>query len=280
MQNLHGKTAIVTGAGSGIGLGIARALARQGMALVLCDIRADSLEVALREVGELQARAVAVEADVSDRAAVERAAEAALTAFGAVHVAVNNAGVAMHGVPIESLSPREWDWVMGVNIGGVINGIQVFLPLIRAHGEAGHIVNTASIGGFQVRPGWHTGAYSMTKYAVVALSEELEHDLAGTPIGVSVLCPAGVQSEIYASARSRPARFGGPYTRQENHFVADLIKDGLEPDVVGARVVRGILDNEFYLFTHGEPRVWIEERHRRIMAAFEACERWRAEMRN
>jgi len=181
-----------------------RALARQGMALVLCDIRADSLEVALREVGELQARAVAVETDVSERAAVERAAEAALTAFGAVHIAVNNAGVAMHGVPIESLSPREWDWVMGVNIGGVINGIQVFLPLIRAHGEAGHIVNTASIGGFQVRPGWHTGAYSMTKYAVVALSEELEHDLAGTPIGVSVLCPAGVQSKI--RVRAEPAR--------------------------------------------------------------------------
>jgi NAD(P)-dependent dehydrogenase (short-subunit alcohol dehydrogenase family) len=280
MQDLAGKTAIVTGAGSGIGLGMARAFAQVGMNVALCDIRKEPLARALAEVRGLAegrgARAIAIETDVSERAAVERAAVAAEREFGRIHVACNNAGVAMHGVPIETLPAAEWDWVIGVNVYGVIHGIQTFVPRIRAHGEGGHVVNTASIGGFQVHPGWHTGAYSMTKYAVVALSEALDQDLAGSGIGVSVLCPAAVATHLPDTADSRPQRFGGGFTREANHFLRDAIKDGLAPEEVGWRVVEAIRGGEFFVFTHTEPRHWIEQRHRRIMEAMDAAERWKA----
>ena len=274
MRDFTSKTAIVTGAGSGIGLGLARAFARNGMAVVLCDIRKDRLDDALAQVRGLGARAIAVTTDVSDRASVENAAREAVAAFGALHVACNNAGVAMHGKPIAELSARDWEWVMGVNIGGAINGIQVFLPLIRAQGGEGHVVNTASIAGFHVHPGWNTGAYSMTKYAVVALSEALAQDLAGTPIGVSVLCPRAVDTDIHGSAANRPQRLGGPFERPENHFMADLIKDGMHPDDVGERVIHAIRNNEFFVFTDAALKSSIEERHRRIVSALDDSERW------
>jgi NAD(P)-dependent dehydrogenase (short-subunit alcohol dehydrogenase family) len=274
MLDLKGKVAIVTGAGSGIGLGIAIALARAGMAVALADIRARELDEAVRAVQACGAQALALEVDVSDLASVEAAAEATVRRFGKLHVAVNNAGVAMHGVPIEQLAPAEWDWVIGVNVYGVLHGIQAFLPYIRAHGEGGHVVNTASIGGFQIRPGWHTGAYSMTKYAVVALSEALEQDLQGSGIGVSVLCPAAVNTNIDRSASARPERLGGPFERSANHFIRDLVKDGLAPEDVGERLVLAILSNEFYVFTHSEPRQWVEERHARLLQAFDRAKAW------
>ena len=196
MQDLAGRTAIVTGAASGIGLGMARAFAQVGMNVALCDIRQAPLDWALAEVRGLGARAIAIVTDVSERASVERAAAEAERELGRIHVACNNAGVAMHGVSIETLPAADWDWVIGVNVYGVIHGIQTFVPRIRAHGDGGHVVNTASIGGFQVHPGWHTGAYSMTKYAVVALSEALDQDLGGSGIGVSVLCPAAVATHL------------------------------------------------------------------------------------
>lgn len=276
MQDLSGKTAVVTGAGSGIGLGMARAFAQVGMNVALCDIRQEPLDKALAEVRGLGARAIAVVTDVSDRASVEGAAAAAERELGPIHVACNNAGVAMHGVPIETLPAADWDWVIGVNVYGVIHGIQVFVPRIRAHGEGGHVVNTASIGGFQIHPGWNTGAYSMTKYAVVALSEALDQDLAGSGIGVSVLCPAAVATHLPDTADSRPPRFGGAFTREANHFMRDAIKDGLAPEQVGWRVVDAIRGQEFFVFTHTEPRQWIEKRHRRIMDAMDAAERWKA----
>jgi NAD(P)-dependent dehydrogenase (short-subunit alcohol dehydrogenase family) len=276
MRNLKGKTAVVTGAASGIGLGMARTFAREGMAVALCDIRMDALLNATEELKRLGADAIAVQVDVSDRTSVEEAADKIEAALGPVHVVANNAGVAMHGVPIEKLAVHDWDWVIGVNVHGVINGFSVFVPRMRAHGQGGHIINTASIGGFQVRPGWHTGAYSMTKYAVVALSEALEQDLEGSGIGVSVLCPAAVNTGIYASAGSRPDRLGGPFERPENHFIYDLIKDGLSGDEVGERVIHAIREGEFYIFTHTEPQIWIEQRHRRILDAFDAADRWKA----
>ncbi|HUZ66191.1 MAG TPA: SDR family NAD(P)-dependent oxidoreductase, partial [Beijerinckiaceae bacterium] len=130
--------------------------------------------------------------------------------------------------------------------------------------------------GFQIHPGWNTGAYSMTKYAVVALSEALEQDLADTKIGVSVLCPAAVQTGIFHSDRSRPERFGGPYQRTANHAFDPFIAEGMAPDEVGERVADAIRTGAFYVFTHSEPRTWIEQRHARILAAFEACDQWRS----
>lgn len=277
MQSLEGKTAVVTGAGSGIGLGLARTFARHGMAVVLSDIRGDRLDAALAEVRGLGARAIAVPADVSERAAVQRLASEAVKAFGAVHVVCNNAGVTIHGKSIADLTPTEWDWIIGVNLYGVIHGIEIFLPLIRSHGGEGHMVNTASIAGFQVRGYRKSGAYAATKFAVVALSESLAHDLADSPIGVSVLAPAAVKTRIYTSGENRPARFGGPYEESGNNPFQKELEHGLEPDVVGERVVRAIRNRELYIFTHMETKEWLRERHQRIIDAFDDCERWIAE---
>ena len=269
MKDLKAKTAIVTGAASGIGSGIAQTLAEAGMNVALLDIQERALDDLRRQIETRGGKAIAVTADVSDAQAVAAAARRAEDAFGRIHVAVNNAGVAMHGTPLEEIALGDWDWVIGVNIFGVIHGIRTFVPMIRKHGEGGHVVNTASIGGLQMRPGWNTGAYSMTKYAVVALSEALEQELAGSGIGVSVLCPASVRTAIYDSAKNRPARLGGPFRREQQHFLKDTIADGLTPLQVGERVLRAIRDDEFFVFTQSEPRQLIEARHRRIMEAFD-----------
>jgi NAD(P)-dependent dehydrogenase (short-subunit alcohol dehydrogenase family) len=277
MQTLEGKTAIVTGAGSGIGLGLARTFAKNGMSVVLCDIRGDRLEAALAGVRGLGAPAIAVATDVSDRASVADAAAQALKAFGALHVACNNAGITIHNKSVADMTRQEWDWILGVNLHGVIHGIETFLPLIRSHGGEGHIVNTASIAGFQVRGERKSGAYAATKFAVVALSESLAYDLADTPIGVSVLAPAAVRTSIYMSGRNRPDRFGGPFDQTGNDRLQQELEDGLEPDAVGERVLRAIRDRELYVFTHMATRDWLLERHQKIIDAFGECERWNAE---
>jgi len=269
VKDLRNKTAIVTGAASGIGAGIAQTLARAGMKVALLDVQEAALDDLRRQIETAGGQAIAVVTDVSDAGSVAAAARRAEEAFGNLHVAVNNAGVAMHGTPLEEIGLEDWNWVIGVNIYGVVHGIRSFVPMIRKHGEGGHIVNTASIGGLQMRPGWHTGAYSMTKYAVVALSEALEQELEGTGIGVSVLCPAAVRTAIYDSAKNRPARLGGPFRREQQHFLKDTIADGLTPLQVGERVLRAIRDEEFFVLTHSAPRPWVEARHRRILDAFD-----------
>ncbi len=277
MQDFQGRTAFITGAGSGIGLGLARSFARQGMNVALCDIRREGLDHALAEVNRLGAQAIAVEADVSVKEQLERAAQQAFDAFGNVHIFCANAGVSMHGVPIETLPGKDWDWVLGVNLYGVIHGFQIFAPHMRAHGEPAHIVNTASIGGFRITPGWDTGPYSMSKYAVVAITEALEQDLEGSNVGVSILAPAAVKTGIFHSGRARPERMGGAFKRDASEQFAHLLEEGLEPDVVGERVLRAIRHGEFYIFTHNWPRDLLDQRHARIQAAFDDCERWYAE---
>jgi short-subunit dehydrogenase len=140
-------------------------------------------------------------------------------------------------------------------------------------GRPAHIVNTASIGGFQVNPNFLTGAYSMTKYAVVALSEGLHNELQGSPIGVSILAPAAVDTQIHLSERSRPERLGGPTVRAQNHFMGDLIRGGMTPEAVGERVAHGIETNELYIFTHPETQHWLDRRHAAITAAFDEARR-------
>lgn len=239
------------------------------MNVALLDIQGPALEQVRRQIEEEGGKALAIAADVSDAESLAAAARQAEAAFGNIHVAVNNAGVAMHGTPLADMALEDWHWVIGVNVYGVIHGIRTFVPMIRKHGEGGHIVNTASIGGLQMRPGWNTGAYSMTKYAVVALSEALEQELEGSGIGVSVLCPAAVRTSIYDSAKNRPARLGGPFERRQHAFLKDTIADGLAPIEVGERLLGAMRDGEFFVFTHSEPRRWIEDRHSRILAAFE-----------
>jgi NAD(P)-dependent dehydrogenase (short-subunit alcohol dehydrogenase family) len=266
MRDLTAKTALVTGAASGIGLGIAGALAKAGMHLVLADLDADKLDHARASVAQIGgatgARVATVVTDVSDPASVTAAGHAAEQAFGKLHVLVNNAGVAMHGLPVEKATPDTWRRVIGVNVMGVINGIHVLLPLIRRHNEGGHVVNTASISGFFVREGRHQGGYAVTKYAVVALSEALEQETKGSGIGVSVLCPGPVRTEFFLSGPAEASRLG-----PTGGFAGRM-----EPEAVGARVVHAIRHDEFYIFTHTGERAVVQARHARIAAAFDRAE--------
>jgi NAD(P)-dependent dehydrogenase (short-subunit alcohol dehydrogenase family) len=272
MQDLTGKNAIVTGGASGIGFGIAKALAGAGVNVAIADIQPGPLEQARAAIAAMGVKSLGIVVDVTDPASVEAAGRTVSDAFGKLHIAVNNAGVAMHGTQVADVGLDEWRWVMGVNVNGVIHGIHSFLPLIRAHNEGGHVVNTASISGFFLREGGRQGAYSMTKYAVVALSEALEQELAGSGIGVSVLCPGAVQTKIFDSAATRPERFGGAYARPEQEKLKErMLAAGLSPDVVGARVVQAIRGGEFYIFTHANELDAIRARHARIEAALAAA---------
>jgi NAD(P)-dependent dehydrogenase (short-subunit alcohol dehydrogenase family) len=268
LQDLRGKTAIVTGAAGGIGFGIAGALADAGMNLVLCDLQPEKLEAARAAIEATGVAAIGVQVDVSDAESVAAAGRAAEARFDRVHVVVNNAGVAMHGSKLVDVTEDEWRWVLGVNVMGVIHGIRHLVPLVRRHGEGGHVVNTASISGFFVREGANQGAYSMSKYAVVALSEALEQELAGSGVGVSVLCPGPVNTNIFGSAATRPAQFGGAYAREAQEKLRDrVLQGGLQPAQVGRRVVQGMRDGAFYIVTHASELEAIAARHRRIEAA-------------
>ena len=202
MKDISGKVAFVTGAANGIGLAICRALARAGAQVALADIQPDALESARQEIAALGVNTIALSLDVSDADAMARAADEVEAAFSKVHIVCNNAGVAVVNSLLQ-FTPTEWNWIFGVNMFGVVHGVQTFVPRIRKHGEGGHIVNTASMAGLQINPAIPgIGPYAMTKYAVVALSEMLEHELAGSGIGVSVLCPAQVATTMAIVGRA------------------------------------------------------------------------------
>jgi NAD(P)-dependent dehydrogenase (short-subunit alcohol dehydrogenase family) len=265
IRDFQGKTAFVTGAASGIGLAIARALATANMRVMLADIEENALYAALADLKSSGADARAVVCDVSDRASVQRAAEQTFAAFGKVHLVCNDAGVGIGG-QFEAIAPSDWEWVIGVNLMGVVHGVQAFLPHIKAHGEDAHIVNTASLAGVVCPPG--TAPYNASKFAAVALSETLAAELAGTPIGVSVLCTAFVQTRIATSSRNRPPRFGGPLDRANAQLEA-LVQAGLDPETVAQRVMAAVRDNDLYIFTHPEYRGAVEERFGKILTAFD-----------
>jgi NAD(P)-dependent dehydrogenase (short-subunit alcohol dehydrogenase family) len=276
MMDFSGKTAFVTGAANGIGLGICRALARNGANIVLADIEQSQLEIARQELATFNVRTRAIEVDVSDADAFERAADLAEAEFGNVHLLFNNAGVSLGAAPLWELTSAQWEWIFGVNIFGVINGIKTLVPRMRRHGERGHVVNTASIGGLQVNAKLRNGSYAMTKYAVVAASEALALDLQDSNLGVSVLCPALVATTLHASSQRRPARLGGPYQRPGADSAKAWQSAGLSPDDVGMRVLDAVARSEFFIFTHEEPRAWIEERHARLLAGFDSIARYNA----
>lgn len=278
MKNFQGKTAFVTGAANGIGLGIARALAQAGANVAIADIDDSALELARADLVQYGTQVLSVPLDVSDRDSVEIAAKTVESRFGNVHVLVNNAGITLGPIPVTEIQPSQWDWIFGVNLFGVVNGLCAFVPRMLSHGDPGHIVNTASIGGLQVNAELQNGSYSMTKYAVVALSEALELQLSGSTLGVSVLCPALVRSTLQSSAKRRPERFGGPYDKVAHGReleMGEMQPDELQPDDVGARVLAAIRDQDFFVFTHPETRAWIEARHQRLMAGFDALASYR-----
>jgi NAD(P)-dependent dehydrogenase (short-subunit alcohol dehydrogenase family) len=268
-MDISGKTAIVTGAGSGIGLGIATALAEAGANVVMADIQKDMVEQAAHALSGTNKRVLPVRIDVTREQSVLDALAEAERHFGRLHIACNNAGVPMHGTRLTEVPPSDWEFVIGVNIWGVIHGIRHFVPAIRKHGEEGHVVNTASVAGFQNRRGTDQGPYSMSKYAVVSLSEALEHELEGTNVGVTVLCPGPVNTNIPRGARNRPDHMGGPQIRPADEAVLAqrLAATGIDPKRVGERVVDAIRTKTFYAFVSAVPADVIKARHRRIEEA-------------
>lgn len=273
MRDLAGKTAFVTGGASGIGLALGRAFARSGMKVMLADIESDALQAAVTSLREISPDIGGTVCDVADAESVERAAQAAFDAFGHVHVVCNNAGVAAGG-GIDHISLDNWRWVIDVNLMGVLHGINSFLPHIRAHGEGGHIVNTASMAGMQTGLGF--SPYGASKFAVVGVSEGLCHQLQPLGIGVSVLCPHFVRTGIGESGRNRPVRYGQPQPLDPGSPAAAVVAEiarqieaGLDADAVAARVLAAIRNDELYIFTHPGMRAEVEGRFAAILAAMD-----------
>jgi NAD(P)-dependent dehydrogenase (short-subunit alcohol dehydrogenase family) len=262
MKDLSGKTAVVTGGGSGIGRGTVLALADAGMHVVVADIAEQDARTVADEAAALGPRAIGMRTDVTDKASVEALADKAYEEFGAVHVLHNNAGVF---VPqrIDKTTDAEWKWILSVNLDGVINGIQVFLPRLQAQDDDAHIVNTASMAGHLAGP--NLGAYNASKFAVVAISETLASELAGTGIGVSVLCPGGVQTNIFKAAmEQRPP--GG--AEMQTIGLSGGLERMMDPMTVGKLVRTGIQEDELYVFTHPEFGIAVQMRYDNIMQSF------------
>jgi len=270
MLQVEGKVAFVTGAGSGIGLGIAQALAAAGVKVMLCDIEQAALDTAVAGLAATNADVAGVRADVSLKDELRRAADETIARFGKVHIVVNNAGVGGGG-DYGEWTDASWDWTIGVNLMSVVWGVEIFGPLIERHGEGGQIVSTASIAGLiaAVNP-----SYNVTKYGVVALSEGLRPTLAERGIGVSVLCPGFIRTQIMDSRRNLPSRFGDIEEMNEgsNEIVAaarEAIAHGIDPRYVGELVREGIEGDWPYIVTDTEFEPIIAERFANITAAFD-----------
>ena len=273
MKDVKGKVAFVTGGASGIGLGMVRAFVGAGMKVAIADVEQAALDRVKAEFDSSDAELIYLQVDVTDRDAMEQAARQTEEAFGKVHVVCNNAGVAVAG-RVDKMDYKDWDWVMGVNLDGVINGVVTFVNRIREHGEGGHFVNTASMAGQMPIPGG--SIYTASKYAVVGLSEVMRTDLARFDIGVSVLCPAGVTTNVANSGRNRPAdlqlqkdtsRLGMSKLAMGEKVLSDM----LDPADVGEMVLAAVLDDDAYIFPHPHHMPMVDARTARVDKSFE---RW------
>ncbi len=262
MTELRGGVAVVTGGASGIGRAMAERFARERAKVVVADIDARALAAVVDSIKARGGEALGVPTDVTDLSSVQALAAAAFEAFGKVSVLCNNAGVALWG-GLESATHRDWQWVLGVNLWGVIHGVEAFVPRMIASKEPGHIVNTASMAGLVATRG--LGVYNTSKYAVVGLSETLAKDLRPYQIGVSVLCPMGVATQIRESARNRPADL----TNDAPSAVepVELMGRTLAPAVVAEMVLSAIRANRLYVITHEEGLEALRRRHERLEQA-------------
>ncbi|MDG0969605.1 MAG: SDR family NAD(P)-dependent oxidoreductase [Porticoccaceae bacterium] len=272
MSDFAGKTAVISGGAQGIGLSIATALGEQGMNIVLADIDQENLQKATLE---LQARGVSVLSvilDAADEVQWQVVGQQAVERFGKVHMVVNNAGVGGDSGSIESQNKNGWQWVLDVNLMGVVYGAKAIVPLIKQHGEGGWVINVASMAGMTGVP--YSGAYTATKAAVVALSESWAGELERKGIRVSVLCPAFVQTRIYDSERNRPKQYQSDdwditsessFSKRAKH----LVENGIEVSIVGKRVVEALNAGELYIFTHPNYRPFMQQQSAAIDAAFE-----------
>ena len=272
MENVQNKVAAVTGAASGIGLGIVRALTGAGVNVAMLDVEDQALANAHADFATANVDVQRFACDVSDRTQVRDVAEAVRSHFGRVDIVCNNAGVAAGG-SIEDTTDDDWDWVLGVNLQGVVNGMRAYAPIMKAAGEGGHFVNTASILGHWA--GARMAIYCASKYAVVGISESAREDLAPFGIGVSALCPGMIDTRILRSERNRPAALPKSSTglfEGRDEVERRFSEDGLNPNVVGEQVLDGIRKNKAFIFTHAGLAEGIRERMERVLACFDGIE--------
>ena len=265
MEQLTDKVVVITGGASGIGLATARVFASRGARLVLADVEASALDQAVAELSANGTTVKGVVCDVGDLKAVQRLADTAFDSMGAVHLVFHNAGVAVGG-PIVDMKHSDWEWTLRVNLWGPIHGVEVFVPRMIAQGGGGHMVFTASFAGLVPNVG--LGPYCVSKYGVVALAEVLRRELRSHDIGVSVLCPMRVETNIGHSERNRPGDLGGP---EASPLVLDQAEDNqnlagrvLNVDDVASQVVDAILANRLYILPHEESRQSVRRRFERI----------------
>jgi len=271
MKDLQGKVAVVTGAASGIGLGITQALAAAGMKVVLADVESDALEAATSKLRAEGREVHGVVTDVSRYESVEGLARAAEEKYGNVHVLCNNAGIATGAGMLWETDLANWAWIESVNLNGVLFGIRAFVPRMIAHGEGGHVVNTASMAG--LISGGDTGLYTATKFAVVGLTEALylQLSMASPGVSASVLCPAWVKTNILASDRNRPTAAKAMVPNDKMgaamlDWVREQIDEGLDPRQVGEQVLHAIREDRFYILTHPAWTPLVEARMKAILA--------------
>lgn len=263
MQNIEGKIAFITGGASGIGLGMAKVFATNGIKCVIVDRRQDALDEAMEYFNQRKYQVHAINADITDREAYARAADEAEKVFGKIHILVNNAGASVHG-PTQNATYDDWDYIMAVNVGGVINGLVTVLPRILKHGEEGHVVTTSStVGLFAIKD---AGLYCTTKFAVAGMMESLATDLQGTNVGASVFFPGPVKTNFGVSNKVNRKAFLG--TEEEPQIDVPENPDDhtyMDPIEVGERVLRGIKRNDLFIISHPEFKDGIIDRNNALV---------------
>jgi NAD(P)-dependent dehydrogenase (short-subunit alcohol dehydrogenase family) len=275
MSQFSGKTAVISGGAQGIGLSIAKALGEQNMNIVLADIDQENLQKASLELQAAGISVLTVLLDVADEAQWRAVGQQAVEHFGKVHMVVNNAGVGGDSGSIESQNKKGWQWVLDVNLMGVVYGAKAIVPFIKQHDEGGWVINVASMAGMTGVP--YSGAYAATKAAVVALSESWAGELERKGIKVSVLCPAFVQTRIYDSERNRPEQYQTDDwdVTSESSFskrAKDMVENGIEVSIIGKRVVEALNAGELYIFTHPNYRPVVQRQAAVIDKAFQRAE--------
>ncbi len=274
MRELRGQVAVITGGGSGIGAALSHACAERGMRVAVADVEESAAEAVAEALRIRGAEAMACQVDVRSRDAVEELAGAVDSKFGQTHLLCNNAGV-MVTRPLLELEEKDWEWSLSVNLLGVIHAVSAFLPGMIARGEAGHVVNTASIVGLAAISQGGLGAYTTTKFALVGFSEYLREELkaAGAPIGVSVVCPGAVTTRIAESERNRPDELqtGPAPAHSESDPRVATIPGRQSPEEVAASILTGVEEDDTWILTHPEMKPLVEARTRALLAAFDVA---------
>lgn len=251
---------------------MAKAFAERGMNVAIADIDAAQLEKAEQELQSHNNQVLTLSVDVTDREAMRAAADKVIERFSKVHIVCANAGVSGQMAPLQEGQDENWDWVIDVNINGTVNTIQAFLPHLLQNPNDAHIVITSSISGLRVyKPSRGQGMYNTTKYALVGLGEALSLDLEPEGIGVSLLCPGVVNTRISHSGLQRGEKYGGAFDANAGHELAKAATTGTDPLVFGRWVIKAVENNQLYVITHAGDRELVADRHRKILAAFDAC---------